>query len=43
MVMRSESYLLLLFRYMREMAKRADGAVTCRFTLAPYFMLEVLF
>lgn len=43
MVMRSESYLLLLLRYIREMASRAEGAVTWRLTLGPYLMLEVLF
>lgn len=35
--------LLLDFRYIREMAIRADGAVMCRFTVLPYLMLEHLF
>ena len=34
---------LLDFRYIREMASRAEGAVICKFTLLPYFMLEHLF
>ena len=42
-VMRSESYLLLLLRYIKEMASKAEGAVTCKLTLGPYLMLEVLF
>lgn len=43
MVMRSASYWLLLFKYIKEMANKAAGAVTCKLTLLPYLILDVLF
>jgi hypothetical protein len=42
MVMRLASSESLDLRYMREMARRAEGAVTCRLTVGPSFMLEHL-
>ena len=28
------------FRYIKEIASKADGAVTCKLTYGPYLMLE---
>lgn len=43
MVILSESSLLLLLRYIKDIANKAEGAVTCKLTLLPYLMLDVLF
>jgi hypothetical protein len=42
-VIRSANSLLLLFKYIKEIANKAEGAVTCKLTFEPYLMLEVLF
>jgi hypothetical protein len=42
-VILSASYLLLLFKYIKDKAKREAGAVTCKLTFGPYFTLEALF
>lgn len=42
-VIRSLSSLLLLFKYINDIASNAEGAVTCKFTLFPSLILDVLF
>lgn len=37
------SSLLLLFKYIKLIANKEAGAVTCKFTLGPYFTLDALF
>lgn len=37
------SYKLFDFKYIRDMARSAAGAVICKFTLGPSFILEHLF
>ena len=37
------SYSLLDFKYIKEIAKSAEGAVICKLTLVPSLMLEHLF
>jgi hypothetical protein len=34
---------LLLFKYIKLIANKEAGAVTCKFTLGPYLTLDVLF
>jgi len=42
-VIRSANSLLLLFKYINDIANKAEGAVTCKLTLDPYLILDVLF
>lgn len=42
-VIRSLNSRLLLFKYINEIANNADGAVTCKLTFLPSFILDVLF
>jgi hypothetical protein len=41
-VIRLANYASFDLRYIKEIANKAEGAVTCRLTVGPYFMLEHL-